>query len=129
MADTYTWLDRGGERVFHLDSPSQPGGRFLVVRRQAGGDDEWTAACVLQPGEPEREIGDGLAGAGVAEDAILKYAIQALARLHGVSPAPGLPDTEAGEAEVIISKLWQAITERWAPDGVVPGPPAGPPEE
>jgi hypothetical protein len=129
MSATFTWLDQGSERRFHIDPPGQPGGRFLAVRRQAGGDDEWTAACVLVPGEPEREIGDGLAGSGMAEDAILKYAIQALARHHGVSPAPGLPDTEAGEAEVVIAKLWQALTERWAPGGMAPGGPGAPFEE
>jgi hypothetical protein len=125
MALPLTWTHRGDERILPLDPPGTPGGRFLAVRRQAGGQDEWTAACVLQPGEAEREIGDGLAGAGMAEDAILKYAIQALARLHGVSPAPGLPDSEAGEAEVLIARLWQALTERWAPGGQVPGA-AGP---
>lgn len=36
-------------------------------------------------------------------------------RLHGVSPAPGLPDEEAGEAEQIIARLWNVMTARWAP--------------
>jgi hypothetical protein len=114
MAETYMWVDRGDERVFHLDPPGTEGGRYLAVRRVSG-DQDWTAACVLSPGEAEREIGDQLADASIAEDAILKYAIQGLARLHGVSPAPGLPDQEAGEAELIISRLWQALTDRWAP--------------
>jgi hypothetical protein len=114
MADTYQWLDRGGERVFFLDDPARPGARYLAVRRGAG-EEDWRAACLLQPGAPEEEIGDGLVEPSVAEDAVLKYAIQSLARLHGVSPAPGLPDQEAGEAEVIIMKLWQALTARWAP--------------
>jgi len=70
---------------------------------------------VLVPGDAELEIGDHLAGASVAEDVILKYAIQGLARLHGVSPAPGRPEEDAGEAEVVIARLWQALTDRWAP--------------
>jgi hypothetical protein len=70
---------------------------------------------VLAPGEAEREIGEQLAGADVAEDVILKYAIQALARLHGVSPVPGVPEEGAGEAEQIIARLWGVITARWAP--------------
>jgi hypothetical protein len=114
MSEKLTWIDRGAERVLHLDPPGTPGGRFLAVRRVSG-DDDWTAACVLVPGEPEREIGDHLADASIAEDVILKYAIQGLARHHGVSPAPGWPDEEAGEAEQLIARLWQAITARWAP--------------
>jgi hypothetical protein len=114
MAATLQWLDRGEERVLWLDDPAAPGARYLAVRRQAGGDDEWTAACLLGPGEAEIEIGEGLAGARVAEDVILKYAIQGLARRHGVSSAPGLPDTDAGEVEVLIARLWKALAERWA---------------
>jgi hypothetical protein len=114
MAETFTWIDRGTERVFHLDAPGAAGGRYLAVRR-VGGEDDWVAACVLAAGEPEREIGDRLASAGFAEDVILKYAIQGLARLHGVSPAPGRPDDDAGEAEQFIARLWQALTDRWAP--------------
>jgi hypothetical protein len=114
MPATLTWVDVGSERILHLDPPGTPGGRYLAVRR-AGGDDDWTAACVLSPGEPEREIGDQLAGARFAEDVILKYAIQGLARLHGVSPSPGLPEPEAGEGEQLIAALWQVLTDRWAP--------------
>jgi hypothetical protein len=114
MAETFAWIDRGAERVFHLDPPGTAGGRYLAVRRVSG-DDDWTAACVLAPGEAELEIGDHLAEASIAEDAILKYAVQGLARLHGVSPAPGRPDEDAGEAELIIARLWQALTDRWAP--------------
>jgi hypothetical protein len=114
MAETLSWIDRRAERVLHLDPPGTPGGRYLAVRR-VGGDDDWTAACVLAPGEPEREIGDQLASAAFAEDVILKYAIQGLARLHGVSPAPGRPEPGAGQAEWIIARLWQVLTDRWAP--------------
>jgi len=114
MAETLSWIDRGTERVLHLDPPGAPGGRYLAVRR-VGGDDDWNAACVLAPGEAEREIGDHLADVRFAEDVILKYAIQGLARLHGVSPVPGLPDEDAGEAELLIARLWQVLTDRWAP--------------
>jgi len=114
MADTFTWLDRGADRVLWIDDPATPGARYLAVRRRTS-EEDWSAACMLAPGAPEQEIGDGLVEASVAEDVILKYAIQSLARLHGVSPAPGLPDQEAGEAEVVIMKLWQVLTARWAP--------------
>jgi hypothetical protein len=114
MAEPLTWIDAGGERRLFLDPPGGPGGRYLAVRRVSG-DEDWTAACVLVAGEPEREIGDQLASAGIAEDVILKYAIQALARLHDVSPVPGMPEEDAGEAELLIARLWQAITARWAP--------------
>jgi hypothetical protein len=117
MAETYRWIDRGTERVLWLDAPEQPGARYLAVRPQPGGDDEWFAACRLAPGEAEQEVGDRLAGARVAEDVILKYAIKALAQAHGVSSAPGLPDEDAGEAEVAIARLWRVLTERWAPPG------------
>src|SRR5512137_1218209 len=113
MAEPWTWIDRGEERVLFLDPPAQPGARYLAVRR--AGPDDWTAACVLVPGEPEREVGEGLVEASVAEDVILKFAIQGLARIHGVSPAPGIPDEEAGEAEVFIARLWRLLTARWAP--------------
>lgn len=126
MADTFTWIDRGAERVLWLDAPATPGARYLAVRRGSG-DEDWGAACLLAPGMPEQEIGDGLVEASVAEDVILKFAIQELARLHGVSPAPGLPDTDAGEAEVLIMRLWQVLTARWAPpEGARP---QGAPEE
>ncbi len=111
MLETFTWIDGGAERRLHLDPASA---RYLAVRRVSG-DEDWTAACVLVPGEPEREIGEQLASAGIAEDVIIKYAIQALARLHGVSPVPGLPEEDAGEAEQLIARLWQVITARWAP--------------
>jgi hypothetical protein len=114
MATTFTWIERGSERVLYLDPPGSPGGRYLAVRR-VGGDDDWTAACVLAPGEVEQEIGDQLAGARFAEDVILKYAIQGLARLHQVSPAPGRPAEGASQAELLIARLWQALTDRWAP--------------
>lgn len=114
MPETFTWIDGPSERVFHLDPPGTEGGRYLAVRR-ASGDEDWAAACVLSPGEAEREIGDHLADASIAEDAILKYAIQVLARLHGVSSAPGLPDQDAGEAELIIARLWKALADRWSP--------------
>ncbi len=114
MTGTFSWIDHGAERRFHLDPPGEPGGRYLAVRRVSG-DDDWTAACVLAPGEAEQEIGDHLGDASIAEDAILKYAIQSLARRHGVSPAPGMPDEEAGEAELVIARLWKALTNRWAP--------------
>lgn len=116
MADTFTWIDRGGERVLWLDDPATPGARYLAVRRLSG-DEDWGTAFVLEPGGAEQALGDGLPGASVAEDVVLKLAIQGLARLHGVSPAPGLPGEEAGEAEVIIMKLWAVLTARWAPPG------------
>lgn len=114
MAETFNWIDRGGERVLWLDDPATPGARFLAVRRLSG-DEDWGAACRLTRDGDEEQIGDGLVDASVAEDAILKYAIQGLARLHGVSPAPGLPDEDASEAEVFIMKLWGVLTARWAP--------------
>ena len=110
---TFTWQDRPGERVLFLDDPAQPGARYLAVRRRA--EEDWSTACVLQAGEPEREVGEELIEARVAEDVVLKYAIQALARLHDVSPVPGLPAADAGEAERIIARLWQVLTDRWAP--------------
>ncbi len=114
MAETFTWIDRGSERVLYLDPPGTPGARYLAVRRVSA-DDDWVAVCVLAPGEAEREIGDHLGDAHYAEDVILKYAIQGLARLHGVSSAPGVPEEDAGEAEQLIARLWQALTDRWAP--------------
>jgi hypothetical protein len=113
MSQPLTWIDAGGERRLLLDPPGVPDGRYLAVRRVSG-DEDWCTACVLVPGEPEREIGEALASARIAEDVILKYAIQALAQIHGVSPVPGIPEDDAGEAELLIARLWQAITARWA---------------
>ena len=112
--DTFTWHARPDERVLYLDDPATPDARFLAVRRRA--EEDWTTACVLQAGEPEREVGEGLVDAHVAEEVVIKYAIQALARIHDVSPAPGIPDEEAGEAEVLIARLWRLLTARWAPE-------------
>ncbi len=114
MSQPLTWIDVGGERRLLLDPPGAPGGRYLAVRRVSG-DEDWSTACVLVPGEPEREVGEQLASAQIAEDVILKYAIQALGRIHGVSPVPGIPEEDAGEGELLIARLWQAITARWAP--------------
>jgi len=115
MMETFTWIDGGAERVLWLDDPATPGARYLAVRRGAS-EDEWSAACVLEPDAPEQEVGEGLL-AGMAEDAILKFAIQSLARLHDVSAAPGLPDQASGPAELTILRLWQVLTARWAPPG------------
>jgi hypothetical protein len=114
MTETFTWIDGASERVFHLDPSGTEGGRYLAVRRVSG-DEDWVAVGVLARGEAEREIGDHLADASIAEDVILKYAIQVLAQLHGVSPAPGLPGQDAGEPELIIARLWKALADRWAP--------------
>ena len=107
-------INAGIRRVFYLDDPAGPGARYLTVRRGSG-EEDWSAACRLSADGPEEEIGEGLVAPSVAEDVILKYAIQALAARHGVSPAPGLPGQDAGEVEVVIMKLWQALTARWAP--------------
>jgi hypothetical protein len=115
MAETFNWLDKGGERILYLDDPATPGARFLAVRRGLS-EDDWSSACVLERGAQVQEVGEGLLE-GMAEDAILKFAIQGLARLHGVSSAPGLLEEEATEAEVTIAKLWQILTARWAPPG------------
>ena len=127
MTETFTWIDGAKGRVLWLDDPATPGARFLAVRRGTS-DEDWSAACVLARGEPEREIGDGLVEARVAEDVILKYAIQGLAQLHDVSPAPGIPGDDAGEAEVFIMRLWRILTARWAPPGGFP-PPAHDPDD
>jgi hypothetical protein len=111
MRETLEWVDRGGELHLELDDAAAGGGRYLAVRRAAD-EGLWQPLAVLLPGEPEREIGEGVAGPELAQDVAVKYAIQALAAIHGFSPAPGTVDEGAPEPERLVAALWGILRAR-----------------
>ena len=116
MHDTFEWSGPGAERIFWIDPPEVAGARHLRLRRSAG-DDCWDFSAVLERGGEAREVGEAIQGERVAEDHAIKYAIQGIARAHGVSAAPGTPAPDAGEGELLVARLWKALTDRWGAPG------------
>lgn len=108
MRETLAWEERDGALRLELDPADAAGGRYLAVR-PAGGEGLWLPVAVLVPGEPEREIGEGVPGPELARDLAVKYAIQALAAIHGFSPAPGTVDEDAPEPERLAAALWELL--------------------
>lgn len=103
------WIDREGGDFLDLSGTGAEGaGLYLAVRPHAE-QGYFRPLCVLAAGEEERELGDGVLGREHARDTVVKYAIQALARAHGV-PATRL---ESGEddpwAARTISALWALL--------------------
>ncbi|HEY6098621.1 MAG TPA: hypothetical protein VIW03_04285 [Anaeromyxobacter sp.] len=106
---TLAWVERDGGDFLDLSATGPPGaGLYLAVRPHAAAG-YFRPLCLLVPGEEEREIGDGVLGREHARDTVVKYAIQALARLHGV-PATQLR-AEDGEPwpERTIAALWALL--------------------
>ncbi len=102
------WVERGGDWFLFLDEGA-PGGGTYVAARRAPEPGAWRAVARVDAAQEEREIGDGFPGLEIAQDMALKLGIQALARAHGVSPAPGRPAPDASEAEQRIADLWEAL--------------------
>lgn len=103
------WVEERGEDLLDLSATGAEGaGLYLAVRPHAA-EGYFRPLCRLAPGEEERELGDGVLGREHARDTVVKYAIQALARLHGV-PATRL---ESGEddpwAARTIAALWELL--------------------
>lgn len=100
-----TWVPcDGGERCDLADA-GEGAGTFLAVLPHPE-PDYFRPLCVLVPGEEEREVGDGVLGREHARDTIVKYAIQTLARLNGLSPEPRQEDEDATWPRRTLARLW-----------------------
>ena len=106
MRERLEWVERDGAWWVDLDAAG--GGRYLVAR-PAPEPGWFVPAFVVDPGEAEREIGEGQPDLASAQEMATKVAIQALARIHGVSPAPGRPEPDAPEGERLIAALWDLL--------------------
>lgn len=99
------WIERDGGLFLDLSDGEEGVGTWLAVRPHAEAD-YWRPLCVLVPGEEERELGDGVAGRELAQDTVVKYAIQTLARLHGVSPQQRDLEEDAPWPRRTLGRLW-----------------------
>lgn len=103
------WTERDGFPFLDLSATGVEGaGLHLAVRPHAE-PGYFRPVCVLAPGEEEREIGDGVLGVEYARDTIVKYAIQALAGLHGVEPTRLRADEDDPWAARTIAALWALL--------------------
>ncbi len=100
------WIERDGGDLLELSGTGAEGAGLYLAVRPHPEPGLFRPLCRLVPGEEERELGDGVPGRELARDAVVKYAIQTLARLHGV-PSTRL---ESGEddpwAARTIAALW-----------------------
>ncbi|BDG05390.1 hypothetical protein [Anaeromyxobacter oryzae] len=103
-----TWQDRDGGLFCDLSDAGEGAGTFLAVRPHSE-PDYWRPVCVLAPGEEEREVGDGVLGREHAQDTVVKYAIQVLARTHGLSTAPREADADDPWPMRTLARLWAEL--------------------
>jgi hypothetical protein len=103
------WIAREGGLFLDLSATGPAGaGLFLAVRPHA--EDGYFRPCaVLVDGEEEREVGDGVLGLEHARDTIVKYAIQVLARRHGVAPDLRDAGGDAPWSERTVAALWALL--------------------
>jgi hypothetical protein len=103
------WTLRDGDAFLDLSATGPAGaGLYLAVRPHAG-EGYFRPLCVLVPGEEEREVGDGVLGREHAQDAVVKYAIQALAGLHGVEPTRLRAEEDDPWAARTVAALWALL--------------------
>ncbi|ACG74304.1 hypothetical protein AnaeK_3083 [Anaeromyxobacter sp. K] len=102
------WIPRDGGLWLDLSSGGEGEGTWLAVLPHAE-PGYWRPVCVLVPGEEEREIGDGVSGRELAQDTVVKYAIQVIAALHGVSPAHREPEEDAPWPRRTLGRLWALL--------------------
>ncbi len=107
---TLRWTERDGGLFLDLSDGEEGAGTCLWVRPHAE-PELWRPLCVLVPGEEERELGDGVFGRELAQDTVVKYAIQTLARLHGVSPAQRDLEEDAPWPRRTLGRLWALLVE------------------
>ena len=105
-----TWVDREGGLFCDLSDAGEGEGTWLAVRPHAE-PEYFRPVCVLVPGEEEREVGDGVLGLELARDTIVKYAIQALAREHGLSAGNREADEEDRWPARTLARLWAFLAE------------------
>ena len=107
---TLSWEERDGGLLLDLAGPGgESAGTFLAVRPHPDDPDYWRPVCVLVPGEPERELGDGVLGREHAQDTIVKYAIQVLARAAGLPGTPREDDPEDPWPKRVVGGLWALL--------------------
>jgi len=103
------WTARDGGAFLDLSATGAEGaGLWLAVRPHAE-EGYWRPVCRLVRGEEEREIGDGVLGREHAQDAVVKYAIQALAGLHGVEPTRLHADEDDPWPDRAVAALWALL--------------------
>jgi hypothetical protein len=103
------WFPRDGGAFLDLSAIGPEGaGLHLAVRPHAE-EGYWRPMCRLVQGEEEREIGDGVLGREHAQDAVVKYAIQALAGIHGVEPVRLRAEEDDPWPERTIAALWTLL--------------------
>lgn len=102
------WVERGGEDLLDLSAAGAGEGLYLAVRPHAE-EGYFRPLCRLVPGEEEREVGGGVLGREHARDTVVKYAIQALAALHGLPAATLHAEDGAPWPERTVAALWAVL--------------------
>jgi len=103
------WTGREDGDFLDLSATGPAGaGLYLAVRPHAE-EGYFRPLCRLAPGEEERELGDGVLGREHARDTVVKYAIQTLARLHGVSTTGLHAEEDDPWPERVIAALWALL--------------------
>jgi hypothetical protein len=115
------WLDQDGVLRCDLSDAGEGAGTYLAVLPHAE-PDYFRPVAVLVPGEEEREVGDGVLGREHAQDTIVKYAIQTLARLHGLSGAYREADEDDAWPARTLARLWALLA-------ALPGAPRPAPDD
>ncbi len=105
---TLQWTERDGGLFLDLSDGDEGAGTWLAVRPHPE-PDTWRPLCVLVPGEEERELGDGVPSRELAQDTLLKYAIQTMARLHGLSPEEREVEEDAPWPRRTLGRLWALL--------------------
>lgn len=103
------WTPRDGGTLLDLGATGPAGaGLYLAVRPHAA-EGYFRPCAVLVPGEEERELGDGVLGVEHAQDTVVKYAIQVLARRHGVAPDAREAPEDAPWSGRVVAALWDLL--------------------
>jgi hypothetical protein len=103
------WQERDGGDLLDLSATGPEGaGLYLAVKPHAE-EGYFRPLLVLAPGEEERELGDGVLGREHARDTLVKFAIQDLARRHGVPPATLRADDDEPWGARVIAALWDLL--------------------
>lgn len=109
------WTERDGGDLLDL-SPTGPAGAglYLAVKPHAE-EGYFRPVFVLDPGDEERELGDGVLGREHARDTLVKLAISELARRHDLPPTTlHAADDDPWPARTIAA-LWELLAA--APHG------------
>lgn len=109
------WTERDGADLLDLSSTGAAGaGLYLAVKPHAE-EGFFRPLFVLARGEEERELGDGVLGREHARDTLVKFAIQELARRHGVAPVTLRAEADDPWAAQVVAALWDLLAS--APHG------------